>query len=363
MKRILCLFLCLLLVVGVFGCSKKEEASTLQVGFGREDITPAYSMPMRGYANPMERWSQTVLDPLYTTCIAFRDADGNTALLYHNDLCSTPATVFTFIRKEISEQTGIPVDNIMVSASTDTEAPEARKWGMIINTEAVESTVNLYGGTLDASNCTAQYGCAINQTAGTFNMYGGEILGGTAYGTGSTAIRVGGNFNMYGGRIVGGKHIDIGYQSINVEGGATIRASGIITIYDGIIEGGESYTNGGSIYLADNAKLVMKGGTITGGKSAANGGGVYATNLATITVSGNARITGNEKSNLWIDSFAKIYIGDEGLGEEALIGISMTQPGEFLSGVPEGADITKHFVSDTPSQKLVKSGADGWALK
>ncbi len=123
MKRILCLFLCLLLVVGVFGCSKKEEASTLQVGFGREDITPAYSMPMRGYDNPMERWSQTVLDPLYTTCIAFRDADGNTVLLYHNDLCSTPATVFTFIRKEISEQTGIPVDNIMVSATHTHSGP------------------------------------------------------------------------------------------------------------------------------------------------------------------------------------------------------------------------------------------------
>lgn len=124
MKRIITLALCLLLVLSMVSCAPKEEASSLQVGFGREDITPPYSMPMRGYGNPNERWSLNVLDPLYSTCIAFRDGDGNTVLLFHNDLCSTPATVFTFVRKEISDVTGIPVDNIMVSATHTHSGPE-----------------------------------------------------------------------------------------------------------------------------------------------------------------------------------------------------------------------------------------------
>ncbi len=249
-----------------------------------------------------------------------------------------------------------------IPASTDTESPEPMKWGMIIDTEAYECTVNLYGGTLDASNCTAQYGCAINQTAGTLNMYGGEILGGTAYGTGSTAIRVGGTFNMYGGKIVGGKHINIGYDSINIEGGAVIRAEGIVTIYDGIIEGGESWTDGGILYLGKTARLVMKGGTITSGRSATRGGGIFATDATTITLSGNAKITGNEGSNLWIDGFAKVYIGDEGLGADAKIGITMEEPGTFITDVPDGVDISKYFISDDASKKIVKTG-DGWTIK
>ena len=245
----------------------------------------------------------------------------------------------------------------MIPASVDASYNENSRYGMIINTMALECTVNIYAGTLDASNCTAQYGCAVNQTAGTLNMYGGEIIGGTAFGTGSTALRIAGTMNMYGGKIVGGKHVNIGYDSINVEGGAAIRCAGIIIMHDGIIEGGESWTNGGVLYLSDAAKLIMKGGCITGGKSAADGGGVYATGSSTVTLSGNAQITGNQGSNLWIDGFAKVFIGDEGLGEDALFGISMTMPGYFLEDAPADMDITKHFVSDDSSKKIAADGS------
>ena len=39
MKRIIALSLCLFLLLSMTSCDSKEEASTLQVGFGREDIT------------------------------------------------------------------------------------------------------------------------------------------------------------------------------------------------------------------------------------------------------------------------------------------------------------------------------------
>ncbi len=248
-----------------------------------------------------------------------------------------------------------------IPASTENSGSYA-KWGMIINTEDESCTVNLYSGTLDASKCTAQYGCAINQTQGTFNMYGGTILGGTAYGTGSSAIRAGGNFNMYGGKIVGGKLIDIGYVSQNPVGGAVIRVGGTVTIYDGIIEGGESFTYGGILYISDGGKLIMKGGTITGGKASA-GGGVYVNSLSYVYLSGNAKITGNENGNLYINKDAKVFLGSDGLGADANIGITMKEAGTFITDVPAGVNLSKYFTSDEAGKKIVNNGDGSWSVK
>lgn len=123
MKRLIVLIICLFVAVCLTGCLHSDKDQLL-VGFGREDISPQISVPLRGYANPMQRWSTKIRDPLYTTCIAFTDGDGNTVLLFHNDLCSTPGGVFAFVREQISKDTGIPVDNIMVSATHTHSAPE-----------------------------------------------------------------------------------------------------------------------------------------------------------------------------------------------------------------------------------------------
>lgn len=98
--------------------------SELRVGFGRVNITPSYSVPLYGYSNSSGRMSERVLDPLFATCLAFTDGDGETALIYTLDMCS-PFDVCTEVwRPAVSETTGIPVDHIMVSATHNHSAPD-----------------------------------------------------------------------------------------------------------------------------------------------------------------------------------------------------------------------------------------------
>ncbi len=233
--------------------------------------------------------------------------------------------------------------------------------GMCIRINHDRATLNLYGGTLDGSNTTAQTGGVVSVSYGTFNMYDGTILGGTVYGTGSSAVSASDNFNMYGGRIVGGKHIETSYAPVNPPGGGAIRVLGITTIYGGIIEGGESYTEGGVIRLTPDAaesgvvKLILKGGTITGGK-APMGGGIYAKSNTTIVISGDVKITGSENGNLFLEEGVELSIGEDGLKDGTQIGISMVTPGTFVTDAPEGVDLSQFFVSDDPALKVTSTG-------
>lgn len=225
--------------------------------------------------------------------------------------------------------------------------------GMVVYVNNFDAVLNMYDITMDASQISALYGHGVAIGDGTFNMYGGTILGGTSFGPGSTAISANGNFNMYGGRVVGGKCITTSY--VNPIGGGAIRVLGTTTIYDGIIEGGETLVDGGVIRVSADiygiAKLVMKGGTVTGGK-ASRGSGIFVTPFGGIVLSGNVNITGNEGDNLYLADGAKIQIGDEGLGEDARIGISMEKPGEFIKDAPDGFDASKYFTSDDSAKKV-----------
>ena len=51
----------------------------LQAGFARFDITPPLGTYMAGYYH--ERQADGILDPLLASCVAFRDAEGSTALV------------------------------------------------------------------------------------------------------------------------------------------------------------------------------------------------------------------------------------------------------------------------------------------
>lgn len=240
---------------------------------------------------------------------------------------------------------------VMRSANTYDTGSCANRWGMIIDIEDVESTVNIYSGTLDASGRSVQYGGAINCTLGIVNMYGGTILSADPYGTGSGAIRVGGVFNMYGGKIVGGTHQDIGYVSINIHGGSVIRAGegGIINMYGGEIVGGESYTDGGIIAVMNNSKLNLYGGSISGGKSAKRGGGVYVSSGSTVKLCGDPQVWDNEGTNIFFDMGTYLEV-DELLLGDAKVGISMEIPGTL--GACGTDKILDCLTCDDPAQKI-----------
>ena len=98
--------------------------SDISVGFGRVDISPTESVPLRGYGYSSGRMSKKIQDPLYATCIALTDTSGNTVLLYTVDLTNAYTEVMDAARLQISQRTGIPVDAIMVSCTHTHSAPD-----------------------------------------------------------------------------------------------------------------------------------------------------------------------------------------------------------------------------------------------
>lgn len=96
---------------------------TLLVGYGRVDITPTEPIPLAGYGNHKMRISQNVLDPLYSTCLAFTGSNGETVLIFHNDLITSPEEFSVPARKAVSEATGVPFSHIMICATHNHSSP------------------------------------------------------------------------------------------------------------------------------------------------------------------------------------------------------------------------------------------------
>lgn len=154
MKRMLSFFLCLVLCISLLGCGETAQSPEttaaplppLQVGYGRTDISPGEGIPLRGYGDTMSRLSDgNVTERLYTTCIAFTDETGKTVLLFHMDLCNSNEKVFDPIREEIAAETGIPFEQILVTATHTHSAPD------IGNIGAASYTKQLNGWMMDAA--------------------------------------------------------------------------------------------------------------------------------------------------------------------------------------------------------------------
>lgn len=113
-----------LTVTDLNGVIDPNFTSNLSVGFGRADISPTESVPLRGYGYSSGRMSTNIQDPLYATCIALTDNTGNTVLIFTVDLTNAFTEVIDAARLKISQRTGIPVDAIMVSCTHTHSAPD-----------------------------------------------------------------------------------------------------------------------------------------------------------------------------------------------------------------------------------------------
>ena len=87
----------------------------LMAGYGRADITPDYPVHMQG-GNWRGRVSTGILDTLYATCIALTVGE-QTVLLYTTDLKLVTKNFSEVTRDEISAATGVPRENIYLSAT------------------------------------------------------------------------------------------------------------------------------------------------------------------------------------------------------------------------------------------------------
>jgi len=130
MKKLLCLLLCVVMMAALFvGCAPSDNQGSeanktggaLKAGYGREDVTPDAkdSLPLAGLA---ARDSMGVKDPLYITCVAIQDEEGNTFLLYHCDFLKA-YSVLLMCKRQVAKATGVPADNIVIANTHNHSAP------------------------------------------------------------------------------------------------------------------------------------------------------------------------------------------------------------------------------------------------
>ena len=88
-----------------------------------DHITPMYSVPLGGYGNTSTRMSNGFLDYIYTSALAISDGE-NTLILIENDLPAAVSSVLGTVRQDLSAQTGIPEQNIMIGVDHVHSGPD-----------------------------------------------------------------------------------------------------------------------------------------------------------------------------------------------------------------------------------------------
>ncbi len=96
----------------------------LKAGFSRVNITPPMGISIRGYFIP--RYAEGVLDELEINALALALGDTKTLLL-SIDHCGIEQHLCNMYIKAISEKTGVPAENIMISATHTHTAPSLVK--------------------------------------------------------------------------------------------------------------------------------------------------------------------------------------------------------------------------------------------
>ena len=171
MKKWIIALLCLCLLLSLAACEKAEEtpAPSLQVGFGRADITPDFKMPLQGYPGPQNRIYARILDPIYATCIAFSDGE-STVLLYTLDLTGSCWDAVALAKTDIQNELGVPFKSIMVSCTHNhsspslVDSPNRERYVQLLRDQMLQAakdaiadlkTANLYSGSVEAEGLNA----------------------------------------------------------------------------------------------------------------------------------------------------------------------------------------------------------------
>lgn len=130
MKKLICLLLSAVMLLGLCACGNTsggeatnggEEKATMQVGFGKSNMMPETVVTIAGGEDP-NRLSTGYLDYLTASCIAFSDGT-NTVLLYTIDMQCLTSGFLGNIKDTISQEIGVPVENIMLSCTHDHSSP------------------------------------------------------------------------------------------------------------------------------------------------------------------------------------------------------------------------------------------------
>lgn len=138
MKKMLLCILCVVFMFSLLACGNhsgsgataenttgSDTQPVLQdgqvlAGFGRIDLSPSgngFSLVGYGGNGTPDTPMQGTLDHIYGTCIALTDAEDNTALIYTVDTLYTVEAEVNMLRTAITEKTGVPGENIVISGT------------------------------------------------------------------------------------------------------------------------------------------------------------------------------------------------------------------------------------------------------
>jgi parallel beta-helix repeat protein len=180
------------------------------------------------------------------------------------------------------------------------------------------ATFNMNGGSISGNTSTG-FGGGVHVGGNvTFTMSGGTISGNTASnGGGGVYAQDSAVFTMSGGTILGNSATD---TFPNGKGGGVYVTNGNFTMINGTISGNTTSTNGGGVYVDNNAVFTMSGGEIAGNSATGTGangkgGGVYV-RYGTLTMSGGTIFGTNDtvKTNIANGSAPKgvaVYLGSD----------------------------------------------------
>ena len=122
-----------------------QEDPKFFAGYSAVDITPEEPVPIAGFGNVMKRMSERAIDRLKAICIALKDGQGESVLLYTVDICE-PEEAAADIRGTVCSTLGIPIDHVFVNAShthsgpaTNADCEEIRQYRKALGEKLLEA--------------------------------------------------------------------------------------------------------------------------------------------------------------------------------------------------------------------------------
>ena len=132
MKKMICLFLAILMTLSLCACGgsnagTQEEKPQLEIGYGKVNITPSYSVGLAASGDEKQRRSTGMVSYLFATCVAVKYGE-ETYLLYTVDTIGISETMGDMLRVEIlNEFPDLKLENIYFGA-THTHSAPATGW-------------------------------------------------------------------------------------------------------------------------------------------------------------------------------------------------------------------------------------------
>ena len=155
LKKIINGILVVVLLLSMAGCasgeenvSESKESGGFQVGYGEADITPEESIPLQGSGNVLASMSNGFEERLSVCCFVVKDEKGEMAMIIVYDLCVMGDSNITSIRSDVSKDTGVKKENIIVSTTHNHGGPDITEIGVAAISRYLS---HLYDRTVDAA--------------------------------------------------------------------------------------------------------------------------------------------------------------------------------------------------------------------